>query len=230
LHRTNRERERATVALELKASELQRQLGQAQLQALRSQLNPHFLFNTLNMISSVMYEDCDRADHMIAALSRMLRMSLDGQVGPEAPLRRELQFLDAAAELLKARFRERMDFEVDCPPNLADALIPSLLLHTLVENAVKHHQRLSDPVIRVRVRIEADDRTLHLHVLDNGPGISDLDQALRQGVGLSNSRQRLRALYGDHHSFVLTNRPEGGLHVHITVPLRHQPQPASPPL
>ena len=220
LYRTNRERERAAAALELKNSELQRQLGQVQLQALRSQLNPHFLFNTLNMISSVMYEDCDRADHMISALSRMLRMSLDDQVGPEAPLRQELEFLDAAAELLKARFGDGIELEVTCAPGLAEVPAPSLLLHTLVENAIKHHQNPTDPVIRVHVRIEAENGALHLHVLDNGPGIADPDVAVGKGVGLSNTRQRLQALYGDKSTFELENRPEGGLHVHIMLPLR----------
>jgi len=220
LYRGNRERERAAAALELKASELQRQLGEVQLQALRSQLNPHFLFNTLNMISSVMYEDCDRADHMIAALSRMLRMSLDEQVGPEAPLRRELEFLDAAVELLKARFRDGVEIEITCPPGLADEPVPSLVVHTLVENAIKHHEGQGDPVIRVHVRIEAENGLLHLHVLDNGPGISDPAAALGRGVGLANTRQRLQALYGDAHVFELENRTEGGLHVHLALPLR----------
>ena len=223
LYRANRDRERAAAALELRASELQRQLGQVQLQALRSQLNPHFLFNTLNMISSVMYEDCDRADHMISALSRMLRMSLDGQVGTETPLRRELEFLDAAAELLRARFGDGVDYEVSCPPELMDAPVPSLLLHSLVENAVKHHQGQSDPVIRVRVRIEAANGSLHLHVLDNGPGIAAQDAAPGKGVGLSNGRQRLHALYGEDYRFELENRPEGGLHVHVAIPLQSQP-------
>jgi two-component system, LytTR family, sensor kinase len=228
LYRTNRERERAAAALELKTSELQRQLGQAQLQALRSQLNPHFLFNTLNMISSVMYEDCDRADHMITALSRMLRMSLDDQVGPEAPLRRELEFLDAAAELLTARFGKGVEIQVVCAPGLADEPVPSLLLHTLLENAVKHHQNGSDPVIRVQVKVEADAESLQVHVLDNGPGIPNADRVVGKGIGLANTRQRLRALYGDHHTFELENRPEGGLHVHLSVPRRTQPalQPA----
>lgn len=220
LYRVNRERERAAAALELKTSELQRQLGEVQLQALRSQLNPHFLFNTLNMISSVMYEDCDRADHMITALSRMLRMSLDEQVGPEAPLRRELEFLDAAAELLKARFGDKVDIAVQCPSSLGDEQVPSLLLHTLVENCIKHHLGEGDPVIRVQVRIEVVRGFLHVHVLDNGPGIPDPAGALGKGVGLANTRQRLRALYGDDHTFELENRPEGGLHVHLAFPLR----------
>jgi two-component system LytT family sensor kinase len=226
-YRVSRERERAAAALELKTSELQRQLGEVQLQALRSQLNPHFLFNTLNMISSVMYEDCDRADHMITALSRMLRMSLDEQVGPEDPLRRELEFLEAAAELLKARFRDKFEFEIKCPAGLAEEPVPSLLLQTLVENSIKHHQGQGDSVIRVQVCIESENGLLHLHVLDNGPGISDPAGALRKGVGLANTRQRLRALYGDDHTFELENRAEGGLHVHVALPMRTQaaPQP-----
>jgi two-component system, LytTR family, sensor kinase len=228
LYRISRERERAASALELKTSELQRQLAQVQLQALRSQLNPHFLFNTLNMISSVMYEDVDRADHMIAALSRMLRMSLDEHVSPEVPLRRELDFLDAARELLQARFRDHLELEVHCPPGLADASVPSLLLHTLIENAVKHHHNGNEPVIRVQVRIEAENGSLHLHVLDNGPGIADPDSVLGKGVGLANTRQRLRALYGENFRLDLVNRSEGGLHVHIVLPLRDAPalQPA----
>jgi sensor histidine kinase YesM len=227
-YRVSRERERTAAALELKTSELQRQLAQVQLQALRSQLNPHFLFNTLNMISSVMYEDVDRADQMIAALSRMLRMSLDEHVEPEVPLRRELEFLDAAGELLKARFGNNLELEVSSPPGLADTRVPSLLLHTLLENAIKHHQGGSEPVVRVQVRVEAENGLLHLHVLDNGPGIVDPDSAVGKGVGLANTRQRLQALYGQRFTFDLLNRPEGGLHVHIALPLRVAPalQPA----
>jgi two-component system, LytTR family, sensor kinase len=222
LYRTNRERERAAAALELRTSELQRRLGEAQLQALRSQLNPHFLFNTLNMISSVMYEDCDRADHMIAALSRMLRMSLDEEVGPEAPLRRELEFLDASAELLKARFGNGIQIEIVCPRGLESEPVPSLLLQTLLENAVKHHQNERDPVIRIRLRVEAKNGALHLHVEDNGPGILESSNVVGKGVGLANTQQRLRALYGEDHIFELKNRPGGGLHVHLAIPLRTQ--------
>jgi len=233
-YRASREREQAEAALELKASELQRQLGQAQLQALRSQLNPHFLFNTLNMISSVMYEDCDRADHMIASLSRMLRLSLEENVAAEVPLRRELDFLDAAGELLSARFGDNVKLEVDCAAGLAEAPVPGLLLYTLVENAIKHHERSGDPVIRVQVRIAARDGVLQLEVVDNGPGIPDPESAVGKGVGLANTRQRLRALYGEDFSFRLVNRPEGGLQVQIAIPFRnptalplHETEPSS---
>jgi len=217
-YRQTREQERAAAALKLKTSELQRQLAEAQLQGLRSQLNPHFLFNTLNMISSVMYESVDRADHMIAALSRMLRMSLEENVKPLVPLRRELEFVECAVELIRARFQDQVDIEIDCAPDALDCLVPGMLLHNLLENAIKHHSGGEAAVIRVRVKIERDENHLHLHVLDNGPGIQSLDEALRKGVGLSNSRQRLRALYGDQFRFDLSNRPEGGLHAHLAVP------------
>jgi LytS/YehU family sensor histidine kinase len=202
----------------LKTSELQRQLAQAQLEGLRSQLNPHFLFNTLNMISSVMYEDVERADQMIAALSRMLRMSLEEKVKPQVPLRRELEFVKSAIELIRARFQNQVEIDVQCAPDTLDCLVPGMLLHNLLENAIKHHLGGVNTIIRVQVRIERDERNLHLHVIDNGPGIENLEVALRSGVGLSNSQQRLKALYGDDFRFNLDNRPEGGLHVHIAVP------------
>lgn len=227
-YRQSRERERQASALELRASELQRQLAQAQLQELRSQLHPHFLFNTLNMISSVMYENVDRADRMIAALSRMLRMSLDHHVEPLVPMRRELEFVQCAIELIEARFQERVVIEVRCPAEALDIPVPSMILHTLVENAIKHHEAEGDPVIRVQARIERHEAMLELRVLDNGPGIRDLERAMKKGVGLANTRQRLQALYGGCHQFEIINRPEGGLQVRIALPV--QPQPLAAPV
>jgi signal transduction histidine kinase len=217
-YRQSREQERAAAALELKTSELQRRLAEAQLQGLRSQLNPHFLFNTLNMISSVMYENVDRADHMIAALSRMLRMSLEENVKPQVPLRRELEFIDCAVELIRARFQDQVDIQVECAPDALDCLVPGMLLHNLLENAIKHNSAGENATIHARVRIERDERYLHLHVLDNGPGIESLETALGKGVGLSNSQQRLQALYGTNFKLALENRPEGGLHAHVAIP------------
>lgn len=227
-YRQARERERAASALELKTSGLRRQLDQARLLALTSQLNPHFLFNTLNMVSSVMYEDVDRADHMLAALSRMLRMSLDETVGPRVPLRRELEFVNAAVELIRGRFQDQVEIDIRCPSGLLDLEVPSMALHTLIENAVKHHRRDQDGPVRVSVRIERTGTALHLHVLDNGPGIADLAGAVGKGVGLANTRQRLEALYDANFTFELANRPEGGLHVHLAIPVRPEsaPQPA----
>ncbi len=218
-YRQSRERERQAAELELTASELQRRLALAQVQALRSQLNPHFLFNTLNMISSVMYEDLERADRMLSALSRMLRMSLEEHVGTRVALRRELGFVACAVELIEGRFQDRVAIQIHSPPDAADALVPHMLLYTLFENAIKHHDFDRDPVIRVEIRIERNDGTLELHILDNGPGIEDVPRAMGAGVGLSNTRQRLLALYGSEHRFELANRPEGGLHARVVIPL-----------
>lgn len=217
-HRQNRERERQAAALELKASELQGQLARVQLQALRSQLNPHFLFNTLNMVSSVMYENVHRADHMIAALSRMLRMSLEQDAAEQVTVRRELEFVRCAVELAQARFGEKLAVEIDCDQNALEEQVPNMLVHTLVENAIKHHDFESESVVRVRTWIERNASTLDIHVEDNGPGIEDLGKAMTNGVGLSNTRRRLMALYGEDHQFELQNRPEGGLHVHVSLP------------
>lgn len=226
-YRESRDRERATASLELKASELQRELTQAQLQTLRSQLNPHFLFNTLNMVSSVMYEDVDRADHMLSALSRMLRMSLEEGTSALTPLRRELEFVEAASELLRARFQDRIEIMIDCPHALLNCRVPHMLLYTLVENAVKHHQADPDPVIRVRVEAQCSEKRLHLRVSDNGPGIADPKEAIGKGVGLANTLQRLRALYGEACEFGLRNRLEGGLEVHVGLPLESKDPPSA---
>lgn len=224
-YRDGREREKRAAELELRASELQRQLGHAQLQALRSQLNPHFLFNTLNMVSSVMYENVSRADEMIAALSRMLRMSLQENVGAMVPVRRELEFVQCAADLIKARFQDRVVIQIDCQLKCLDQLIPNMLVHTLVENAIKHNDRGRDQVMRVEARIEQTGAMLDISVTDNGPGIDDLEKAMGNGVGLKNTRQRLVAMYGDRHRFIIENRPDGGLAVRVAIPLN---TPAAP--
>ena len=224
-YRQARERERAASALELKTSELQRQLDQARLLALTSQLNPHFLFNTLNMVSSVMYEDVDRADHMLAALSRMLRMSLDETVGPQVPLRRELEFVNSAVELIRAPVPGPGGHRHPLPVRPAGPAGPK---HGPPHLDRKRHQtpsprRADAPFVSVSNRTRGS--ALHIHVLDNGPGIEDLDDAVGKGVGLANTRQRLQALYGANFTFELANRPEGGLHVHLAVPVQPQSIP-----
>lgn len=224
-YRQSQERERQAAALELKTSELERELAQAQLQVLRSQLNPHFLFNTLNMVSSVMYEDVDRADHMLAALSRMLRLTLEENVGARVSMRRELEFVQCAVELIEARFGDRVAIAIQCPPEALDALVPNMVLYTFIENAIKHHQAERDKVIRIQARVERNNGMLDIHVLDNGPGIANLERAMRQGVGLSNTWQRLEALYGGRQRFELRNRPEGGLHAHVAIPVASPPVP-----
>jgi len=224
-YRDSRARERRAAALELRASELRRQLAQAQLQALRAQLNPHFLFNTLNMVSSVMYEDAERADRMLSTLSRMLRLALEENVGERVPLRHELEFVECAATLLRARFQDRIEIDIQCPAETLAAQVPNLLLHTLVENAVKHHADARERTIRIQARATLANGWLRLEVLDNGPGIEDLAKAMRQGIGLRNTRQRLQALYGARCQLEIANRPEGGLRAFAAFPAALEPAP-----
>jgi len=216
--RESRERERRAAALELQTSELQRRLAQAQLEALRTQLNPHFLFNTLNMISSVMYEDTGRADHMLAALSRMLRMALTENAASRVTVQRELEFIRCAVELIEARFKDHVEIRVDREAGTANLLVPNMMLYTLLENAVKHHDREREAVMRICVAVKLRDQMLVLEVTDNGPGVADVENALTKGVGLTNTRQRLVALYGNRYRLDLRNRPEGGLVVSVAIP------------
>jgi LytS/YehU family sensor histidine kinase len=148
----------------------------------------------------------------------MLRLALEDGAGERVPLRHEFEFIECGATLLRARFQEHLDITIDCPESVRSALVPNLLWHTLIENAVKHHPGGRGTVIRVQARAEWADGWLHLHVRDNGPGITDLAQAMRQGVGLRNTQQRLQALYGPEHRLEFTNLPEGGLHAHAAFP------------
>jgi LytS/YehU family sensor histidine kinase len=170
-----------------------------------------------------MYEDVERADQMIAALSRMLRMSLEEDVGAQVTMRRELEFVQCAVELIQARFQERVAIDIHCAPEALEELVPNLILHTLIENAIKHHNLERDSVIRIQAWIELAAAMINIDVLDNGPGIADLPKAMSNGVGLSNTKARLAGLYGERHEFEVENRPEGGLHVHIGIPVANKP-------
>jgi LytS/YehU family sensor histidine kinase len=134
-----------------------------------------------------------------------------------------LEFVRCAVELIQARFQAQAAIAIECAPEALDELMPNLALHTLIENAIKHHGLEREPVIRVRARITRTDSALEIEVEDNGPGIQDLDQAMANGVGLTNTKRRLLALYGERHRFEVTNRPEGGLRVCVSVPLDEPP-------
>ena len=227
--RESRDRERRAAALELQTSELQRRLAQAQLEALRTQLNPHFLFNTLNMISSVMYEDTGRADHMLSSLSQMLRMALTENAASRVTVHRELEFIRCAVELIEARFKDRVHIQIECEKGTANVLVPNMMLYTLLENAVKHHDREREPIMQILVAVKRRDELLLLEVTDNGPGVEDMQRAMTKGVGLTNTRQRLVALYGDRFQLELRNRPEGGLAVTVAIPAELEREPEATP-
>lgn len=203
---------------ELRAIELEKRLAQAKLQALQMQLNPHFLFNSLHSISALMHKNVDAADRMISRLSELLRAALDHTETQEVPLRQELEFLQRYLEIEHIRFGSRLLVEIDAAPETLEAMVPNLILQPLVENAIRHgiepHARPG--LVRLLARRQADELTLEVH--DNGGGLAS--QSPVDGVGLSNTRARLRTLYGDAHACEFCSPPEGGLSVRLTLPFR----------
>ncbi|MCP4213066.1 MAG: hypothetical protein GY765_00350 [bacterium] len=204
----------------LATARLQEQLTRARLQTLQMQLNPHFLFNTLNMISSTMYEDIKAADKMLAYLSDLLRITLNSTGQQECSLKKERRLLELYLEIMKARFKDKLKIQVDFPDETQPALVPGFILQPLVENSIKYGmENLEGTVITVSARKSAD--TLVLEILDNGPGIDEApEKVISNGVGLSNTEERLEKLYGDAHTFQLENIAEGGLCVRMVIPFR----------
>jgi signal transduction histidine kinase len=204
---------------ELRAAQLERSLAQAQLRGLRLQLQPHFLFNALNTISAVMYTDPRAADEMLEQLAELLRASLrTGQVD-QLPLREELALLDRYLAILRGRFGDRLRVVTRFEPEAADALVPSLLLQPLVENAVRHGNvsRSGQGEVEVRARREGD--RLVLEVEDDGPGAAEATAAAG-GLGLAATAERLELLYGAQQSFTAGNGPRGGFLVRMALPWR----------
>ncbi len=209
----------------VRAAELANQLTSAQLQVLKMQLQPHFLFNTLNAISELVHENADAADRMITRLGDLLRLSLDMSGEQEVPLRQELDFLTAYLEIEQTRFRDRLSIEMDIAPETLDASVPNLLLQPLVENAIKHGTGARAAAGRIEIAAARHNGALSIEIRDNGRGLPH-PAMLREGVGLRNTRARLVQLYGDSHRFTLRNATDGGTIVAIEIPYRPAPQSA----
>jgi two-component system LytT family sensor kinase len=215
-----RQRER-----ELAAAMLEQQLSEARLATLKAQLNPHFLFNTLNMISSHVHDAPDVADAMLTHLADFLRLTLRHAQAQEVPLSTELELVESYLAIMKARFEDRLVVEVLVDPAARGALLPHLVLQPLVENAVTHAMTGLREQGRIEVCASTADGRLRLSVRDNGPGLPESEEP-RRGVGLGNTAERLRHLYGTEASLGLANRPEGGLDVTLELPLRDVAQVA----
>jgi ligand-binding sensor domain-containing protein len=204
---------------ELQASQLESKLTQAQLQILEMQLQPHFLFNTLNGIMVLIREDPETASLMIARLSEFLRLTLESAGAQEVTLRRELEFLDRYVQIERLRFGDRLTVEQDVPHELLDAMVPNLILQPLVENAIRHGVSKRRGQALISIGVTRDDGTLSIHVRDNGTGLPTRGSAeLKEGVGLSNTRARLRHLYGQKQRFELNSPPDGGVSVLLSLP------------
>ena len=221
------EAERA--GLEAERADLTRQLADARLSALRMQLNPHFLFNALNAVSAYVERDPERAQTMLAQLAALLRRVLDGDARPEVPLADELALLRDYLAIQQARFGDTLAVEEDVDPAALDVPVPPLVLQPLVENAVEHGvSRLVGTQGRIVVTARREETALgarlYLAIADNGPGP---DGSVRgTGVGLANTRDRLRALYGDAAALRLERGPDGGAVAVVEIPVPAR-QPAA---
>src|SRR3989442_698220 len=204
---------------ELQAAELGRELVEARLDALRMQLNPHFLFNTLHAISALIHEDPEAADRMVARLSELLRLSLDQSKPQQVPLSEEMAFLDRYLEIERTRFGERLKIEKQVELDTQTALVPFLLLQPLVENAIRHGIEPREQGGHVAIAARRNNGLLELRVRDDGAGLPrGAGAPARQGIGLSNTQSRLRHLYGENFRFELADLPEGGLEARIAIP------------
>lgn len=206
---------------ELRAAQLASQLAEAQLSALRMQLHPHFLFNTLHAVSSLMRKDVEAADRMIVRLGDLLRLTLEEAGARETPLRREMELLERYLEIEQIRFRDRLQAQIEIEPETLDARVPGLILQPLVENAIRHGIAPRSAPGRITIRSWREDGWLRLQVSDNGAGLSATQLAtLEEGVGLGNTRARLRQLYGENQSFELSGSEGGGLTASLSLPFR----------
>ncbi len=191
-----------------RATRLEMQLVQARLDALVGQLQPHFLFNTLHTISAFVLEDPKQANRMITRLSELLRQSFNRERGPLVTLEEELELLDHYVAIQEARFGDRLRVTFRVDPRAASAVVPTLLLQPLVENAIRHGVVPNGSVAEIAIAAVREGDRLHLEVRDNGPGLNGNSGG--GGLGLANTRARLQELYGPNHRFELTNAPAPG--------------------
>ncbi|HEY1341758.1 MAG TPA: histidine kinase [Bryobacteraceae bacterium] len=197
----------------------EREWAAARLQALEAQLQPHFLFNTLNSIAALMHEDVNAADDMMANLATLLRRSLDQGGVSEIQLREEMDSLEIYLAIQRARFQDRLTTRVDADEQALDALVPRLILQPLVENAVRHGIGRGSGAGLIEVRARRIAGRLQLTVFDDGPGPAR-DPAASCGLGLSNTRARLAQYFEDEYRLELRAAPEGGAIAEIEIPCR----------
>jgi two-component system, LytTR family, sensor kinase len=219
-HRRYREREAQT-------EELTARLAQAQLETLRMQLNPHFLFNTLNAISSLMLKDVNAANKMLSRLGELLRLTLETRNQQEVPLKQELDFVRRYVEIEQIRFGDRLKVKMDIESATLEARVPNLILQPLVENAIRHAIEPLTNEGQIVLRATRDNGNLRLEVSDNGEGLKpqrieakETSDRAREHIGLNNTRQRLQKLYGEQQSFELVERPAQGVSANIRIPFR----------
>ncbi len=209
----------------MQAAQLERYLAEAQLRSLRLQLQPHFLFNALNTISSEMYRDVAAADEMLSQLAELLRSSLASAQTDEVPLAAELALLDRYLALMRARFGDRLAISVSVAPDVGTALVPSMFLQPIVENAIRHGRVSSEGHGAIAVRARRENGSLEIEVQDDGPGSTG--GGAGAGIGLAATAERLRLLYGAAQRFDAGTRAAGGFLVRAVLPFHEQAGPGA---
>jgi len=209
-HRQVRERE-------IRAAQLEAQLALAQVQALKMQVHPHFLFNTLHAITVLIREDPTAATRVVTRLGDLLRLTLSRATTAQVSFRRELEILTLYLEIERMRFHDRLEIEYDVEPATLGALVPDLILQPLVENAIRHGVSPNAGTGRIEVRSRRDGDWLLLEIRDNGGGLPE-GARMRDGIGLTTTKARLERLYGDQHELTLANLPQRGCVARIRIP------------
>ena len=206
----------------LRSSRIEAQMAQAQLEALKTQLQPHFLFNTLHAISALQHKDVTAAHRLIARLGEFLRLALDNSGTQEVPLEKELAFLQSYLDIERIRFQDRLTFNIEVEPQALQARVPNLVLQPIVENAIKHAIAPFAVPGRIDIRVKRNNGMLHMQVQDSGRGPGECvesDEATDGAVCLTDIRTRLERLYGTGYLLALYNIPGGGLRITVEVPL-----------
>lgn len=204
---------------EFKYARLRAQLARAQLQALKMQLHPHFLFNTLNSISELMQEETETAEQMLSHLERFLRLTVQNSEAQEVPFETELEFLKCYLEIEHVRFQDRLSVRMDIEPQAMKVPVPNLLLQPIVENAIRHGIAPRSSAGHIDIRAFRTNGMLQVSIQDDGPGIGQESTNSRKGLGISNTRERLQQLYGRSYRFEMANAPGGGLIVTLEIPV-----------
>jgi hypothetical protein len=202
---------------QIKSLELESRLREAQLQALRSQLNPHFLFNTLHSIAELVHADPDLAEKLVLRLGELLHKVLASSTQQEVPLVEEIEFIKAYLDIEQMRLGDRLRVEWDIADELLNVQVPSLVLQPLVENAIQHGIASSNEPGDLRIRARREEGFLRLQVRDSGPGLPQPGEPAQLGIGLRNTQARLQTIYGDQHDFELINND--GLTVNLRLPI-----------
>lgn len=216
-------REREAFELRVQASELAKQLATAQLSALKMQLQPHFLFNTLGaIIVLIQQQKTAQAEVMVARLSDLLRLTLEDVEAQEVPLWRELEFLRLYLSIEQVRFEDRLKVHIASAPALSDVLVPHMVLQPIVENAVRHGLGQSEEAVTIKVGATSSNGSLALVVSDDGPGL-EAPKPGHAGIGLANTRTRLARLYGESACLDIEPAAGRGVCVTITLPIRTAP-------